>query len=205
MARPAGDIRERVIEAARTSFLRDGVDGASLRAIARAAGTNLGMVYYYFPTKDALFSAVLDDFYRPAMERLSAAMAAEPDPERRLWIFYQMFAALDDRSIATVRLVLREILVSADRRQFVLDTALAGHVPLLVGAVAEAIALGRFATGGSPIAATMAAAVLAVMPQIMVRLARDSLGPLAAILPTPEELAATCFDILRNGLHPRAP
>jgi AcrR family transcriptional regulator len=38
--------------------LGDGVDGASLREIAREAGTNIGMVVYYFATKDDLFLAV---------------------------------------------------------------------------------------------------------------------------------------------------
>ncbi len=60
MARPRGDISERLVKAAREAFLTQGVDGASLREIAAEAGTSLGMITYYFPTKDDLFLAVLE-------------------------------------------------------------------------------------------------------------------------------------------------
>ena len=54
MARPRGDIAPRILHAARRRFLTEGIDGASLRGIAADAGTNIGMVYYYFPTKDEM-------------------------------------------------------------------------------------------------------------------------------------------------------
>src|SRR4029077_6434218 len=57
MARPRSDIQPRIVRAARERFLAEGVDGASLRTIASDAGTNVGMVFYYFPTKDDLFLA----------------------------------------------------------------------------------------------------------------------------------------------------
>jgi AcrR family transcriptional regulator len=44
MARPASDIQKRIFVAARARFLSEGVDGASLRQIAKDAGTNIGMV-----------------------------------------------------------------------------------------------------------------------------------------------------------------
>ena len=49
MARPATDLRLRVLAAARAAFEADGFDATSLRAIARGAGTTIGMIYYYFP------------------------------------------------------------------------------------------------------------------------------------------------------------
>ena len=61
MARPRSDIEPRIVHAARRRFLKEGVDGASLRTIARDAKTSIGMVYYYFPTKDDLFFAVVEE------------------------------------------------------------------------------------------------------------------------------------------------
>ena len=63
MPRPPSDIAARIVEAARDRFLLQGVDGASLRSIAADAGTNIGMVYYYFKTKDDLFLAVIEEAY----------------------------------------------------------------------------------------------------------------------------------------------
>ena len=51
--------RERIITAARTEFLRSGLDGARLDRIARSARVNKRMIYYYFGSKDGLFREML--------------------------------------------------------------------------------------------------------------------------------------------------
>ena len=81
MARPRSDIAQRLVKAARKHFLAQGVDGASLRTIAAEAGTSVGMVSYYFPTKDALAQAVLAghaDELSAMLERLRAQCLGEP-------------------------------------------------------------------------------------------------------------------------------
>src|SRR5262249_27779376 len=63
MPRPRTDIRVRILHAARARFAAKGVDGSSLRSIAADARTSIGMIYYYFPSKDALFLAVVEEVY----------------------------------------------------------------------------------------------------------------------------------------------
>ena len=74
MARPRSDIRPRLITAARERFLLDGVDGASLRNIARDANTNIGMLYYYFETKETLFFEVVEEHYAPLLADLRSIL-----------------------------------------------------------------------------------------------------------------------------------
>lgn len=50
-----------ILSAARIVFIRDGYGGVSLRKIAKEAGLALGNVSYYFPTKQALVSASLQE------------------------------------------------------------------------------------------------------------------------------------------------
>src|SRR3954464_10669396 len=105
MARPASDIAERVVVSARTRFLAEGVEGASLRAIARDADTSLGMVYYYFPTKDALFLAVVEDVYAGRLGDFSKLLS-EPglSAPGQIESIYQRFGAMSDRELEVVRL-----------------------------------------------------------------------------------------------------
>jgi TetR/AcrR family transcriptional regulator, mexJK operon transcriptional repressor len=49
---------DQVLEGARTIFMRDGFDGASVDDIARAAGVSKATLYSYFPDKRILFVEV---------------------------------------------------------------------------------------------------------------------------------------------------
>ena len=63
----AGDI----MQAARELFETEGVAATSMAAIARKAGVARSLVYYYFPDKQAVIDAVLDDFLEDIVESVS--------------------------------------------------------------------------------------------------------------------------------------
>src|SRR5262245_34796481 len=48
-----------ILDAARTVFEADGLDGASLRAIAAAAGYTPAALYFHFESKEAIYAEVL--------------------------------------------------------------------------------------------------------------------------------------------------
>ena len=63
MAAMAAEIKkgrkfDQVLDGARTVFMRDGFEGASVDDIARAAGVSKATLYSYFPDKRLLFSEV---------------------------------------------------------------------------------------------------------------------------------------------------
>ena len=68
--------REHVLEAARDAFVELGLEGASLREIARRAGYTPGALYSYFTSKEAVYGALLGE----SLQRLNAAVAAAPWP-----------------------------------------------------------------------------------------------------------------------------
>jgi AcrR family transcriptional regulator len=55
--RTGAQSRQRILDAARDSFMRDGYDGATIRKIAADAGVDIAMVYYFFKNKEGLFNA----------------------------------------------------------------------------------------------------------------------------------------------------
>jgi len=72
--RPRGgdsDCRDRLLAAAMSAFAGSGYEGASLRAIALAAGFDVSMVAHYFGSKAELWLAVVDE----AAGRMRAAHA----------------------------------------------------------------------------------------------------------------------------------
>jgi AcrR family transcriptional regulator len=72
--------RSLVLAAARTAFLELGLEGASLREIAKRAGYTPGAIYSYFSNKEEVYGALLGE----SLERLNAFVdAAEPTAEVR--------------------------------------------------------------------------------------------------------------------------
>ena len=67
--------RARLLRAAAEQFALDGIEGANVNEISLAAGFAKGTVYNYFPSKEALFLAVVEEAYR-LTER-----SAEPLPD----------------------------------------------------------------------------------------------------------------------------
>jgi len=51
--------RELILDAARKAFEADGLDGASLRAIAAGAGYTPAALYFHFESKEAIYAEVL--------------------------------------------------------------------------------------------------------------------------------------------------
>ena len=66
--RPTGgtDARARILASARTAFADRGYDGATIRAIAGAAGVDPALVHHYFGSKERLFVEVVQFPVAPA-------------------------------------------------------------------------------------------------------------------------------------------
>ncbi len=62
MSVKADNTRENILNTAKRHFLRDGLDGASLRNIVKDAGLTTGAFYKYFPTKESMFDALIDPY-----------------------------------------------------------------------------------------------------------------------------------------------
>ncbi|MEI5666987.1 helix-turn-helix domain-containing protein [Bosea sp. CCNWLW174] len=75
--------REGIIAAARTVFEREGLDGASLRAIAAEAGYTPAALYFHFDSKEALYAEVLGRSIAALQTAVDAAVAAVDPPAER--------------------------------------------------------------------------------------------------------------------------
>lgn len=196
MARPKSDIDLRIVHAARAAFLSEGVDGASLRTIAKAARTSVGMVSYYFPTKDDLFLAVVEEVYAELLRELDAILAHPTSLAKRLEEMSVRIGRMTDHELEVVRIVVREALLSQQRLRSVFERFKRGHIPMLVGAIGQAVMTGEIdASIPMPV---LIAATLGVMgfPQVMLRAVG---GELPFPLPTPEETAAAAARLLFRG------
>lgn len=199
MARPKSDIGPRILHAARARFLREGVDGASLRAIAADAGTSIGMVYYYYPTKDELFLAVVEEIYAGLLHDLEVSLAAGGSTEDKLQRLYARVAAMSDDEFTVIRLVVREALISSARLSRLMDRFAKGHLPLVLQMLLGGVAAGELSNQHHPAVLAAATVSLALLPQVFRRLTEGRL-PNGVTIPPADALAASMVGVLLRGV-----
>lgn len=72
--------RESILAAATTDFAEKGYDGAHMDEIAVRSGIQKNVLYYYFGSKDGLFTAVLERTYESIRARQEEAGIRDLDP-----------------------------------------------------------------------------------------------------------------------------
>ena len=194
MARPRSDIQPRIVEAARARFLAEGVDGAARREIARDAGTNIGMIAYYFPTKDDLFLSVVEDVYAKLVSDMAQVLGASETARERLRGAFVRLGTASNLELEVLQLMAREALSSSTRLRRILARCMRGHVPLVMATIGDGIRNGEFdATIPAPFI-FVAILGLGPLPQIARRASR--LLPILSALPDAGRLADLSIDLL---------
>jgi AcrR family transcriptional regulator len=198
MARPRSDIEPRIVHAARRRFLREGVDGASLRTIAKDAGTSIGMVYYYYPKKDDLFFAVVEEAYAKLLADMTRALEPDAPVEERLRRLYARIGAVTETELATVQLIVREVLVSSARLRRLVARFQRGHIPLVLGALSDGVHEGSVDPTLPPALLLLCTLSVGAVPQLV----RRALGkrPPFAGLPEGDPLAQILVRVLFRGI-----
>jgi AcrR family transcriptional regulator len=81
---PTAGLRERILRAAESVFLRQEFHEVLMDDVARASGVGKGTLYRYFPSKRALYRALLADGMDRLREELEAAGAGPDEPLAKL-------------------------------------------------------------------------------------------------------------------------
>ena len=69
------NLRERLLESAKSILLRQGYDRLTIRAVAGACGVAVGTVYNYFPSKEVLVASVMLEDWQTALARMREGAA----------------------------------------------------------------------------------------------------------------------------------
>lgn len=104
------DRRQMILTVAGESFLRDGYAATTMSSIAAALGGSKATLWNYFPSKEELFAAVLDDVTTAYREQLSQILDPYGDIRTTLEHFARSFLEIvvSPEAIALYRLVIAE-------------------------------------------------------------------------------------------------
>ncbi len=91
MARRGDRLREHILEVAKNAFLESGFERTSMDTVAARAETSKRSLYAHFPTKDALFLAVIDRVHDLFRGRLRTPDQYAGDPAEAAALFCGRF------------------------------------------------------------------------------------------------------------------
>jgi AcrR family transcriptional regulator len=79
------DTQNRIKEAAKHVFLKQGFDGAKIRQIAEEAGVNVALVNYYFRSKEQLFKSIYRESFSVLFGKIIVLLNEETPLEVKIW------------------------------------------------------------------------------------------------------------------------
>lgn len=125
--------REQIVEAAVRLFAEQGYHGTTVGDICDALGVGKGVFYWYFPSKDALFSEVLQDSLLSLRRAQQIAIGKVEDPMDRIeqGIRASISFFRDDPSLLEViRIAARydEFVSLVERGQLIVVADTANHI-----------------------------------------------------------------------------
>jgi AcrR family transcriptional regulator len=104
--RQADDTRARIVAAAGTLLRKRGFDGATIEAIASAAGVSAQTVYSVFGSKRGIIAALFDQArFGPGYQELTAEALETTDPRVRLGFASRISRQIYDAERATLELL----------------------------------------------------------------------------------------------------
>ena len=107
------DVKEKIVDAALTTFSKNGYYRTRMDDIAEAANVSKGTLYLYFKNKEELFFAISERNIRELKEQLSTLLTKSEDLIASAENFYENFRS--DTSGTNVEKVFFEIIAESSR------------------------------------------------------------------------------------------
>lgn len=196
----AQDRRQQILDAALEVFSRSGYHRATIKEIAREAGLRSpALIYWYFPSKSALFQAVLQRL-APLLTALVADHGhLDEAPEELLPRLAQAYLEIFSQPKARrlLRVVVAEAIRSPETNSALAESGLLALIRFLEDYFRRQVRLGRLRPHDARVSARAFYGMLNSYA-----LAQSLFPALAADLPEPAAYTREVVAILLNGLRP---
>jgi TetR/AcrR family fatty acid metabolism transcriptional regulator len=162
--RPAGDKRERILDAAERVFARRGFYNARVAEIAREAGVADGTIYLYFKNKDDLLISLFESRMERVNAALAAAMTGAADARSKLEAFLRAYTDMVRSHPNVAEVLTVELRQSSKFMKEYANPRFGDFLKLLSSVIAEGQRSGEFSTAVPP--AIAARAIFGILDEL---------------------------------------
>lgn len=100
---------EKILNAAKTVFMKKGMDGSRMQEIANEAGINKALLHYYFRSKQKLFEAIFSAVFTKAFPNIQQFLTSDIPVEEKLGRFIEKYIDLLLKNPYLPSFILKEI------------------------------------------------------------------------------------------------
>lgn len=106
--------RQKILMAAQKEFAARGFAGARMEAIARSAGCNKAMLFYYFSSKEGLYQTILKEVMGEFFTKISGVLTPDLTPAALMEKFPELYIQLFAGHPEFVRIVAFDLIHDPD-------------------------------------------------------------------------------------------
>jgi AcrR family transcriptional regulator len=100
---------DKILNAAKTVFIRKGMEGARMQEIADEAGINKALLHYYFRSKQRLFEAIFSNLLTQIFPNITTILLSEKPIEQKIGLFIEKYIEMLLHNPFLPAFVLKEI------------------------------------------------------------------------------------------------
>jgi len=143
------DCRANIIAAAIPLFAAKGLNGVSVRELARAAGENLSMISYYFGGKEGLYAAVLTEQFA-VLDKIEEIERTDIDTLQKFELYIRATVSRYRKSPYLLRFYTSELTNPTACFETIAKPAIKKVVQTLLNAFTEGLSHEKFRDGLDP-------------------------------------------------------
>lgn len=195
-----GDLRRTLLDAARSLAAEVGVDGFTLREVARRAGVSHAAPYHHFPDKAALVTTLAQEAFTRLTARLREAAKSRGSPIRKLEAVGMAYVEFALENRVEFRFMFRPELAKGLANGGTFDLASRDAFQVLVDALEACRSAGLLQAASVPASALAAWSLVHGLAEIL--LTDPNRAALSSAAST-KSVARTVIQVLEHGLLAR--
>lgn len=139
-----GNSKKTILMSAERLFAKQGFELTTVREIAKKAGINVAMVYYYFNTKEELHQKIIEDTFKSFFHSLKEGVDQGKGPEEKIYDVVRIYIDFLHHHKDLHRIILRETISQSKHIDMIVKRYISRNFDLVHSIINEGVQKGVF-------------------------------------------------------------
>lgn len=114
MSKKRDSAQQRILKSAVKEFAKSGFWGARVSRIAKGAGINKAMIFYYFSSKEKLYRVIMEESLKGLLEDVGKSIMKTDDPERLFEVLPEVYIRFFSKKQFLAKIIIHDLVQNPD-------------------------------------------------------------------------------------------